>query len=149
MVDFAGGAAARDLPPSLRAAGLRADRAFDGRSPKSQFKAADRSGARLALVVGPDEAAAGTVGIKDLRRRLVAPGLGGTPRPGGGGAPAAGALSAGVPVENSRTCRQNPGQTGCSDYNSEIVDQNGPARQRAVTSPVHGRPVRNQPVSAQ
>ena len=34
---------------------------------RSQFKAADRSGARLALVVGPDEAAAGTVAIKDLR----------------------------------------------------------------------------------
>ncbi len=67
VVDFAGGEAARDLTFALRAAGLRADRAFDGRSPKSQFKAADRSGARLALVVGPDEAAAGTVSIKDLR----------------------------------------------------------------------------------
>jgi histidyl-tRNA synthetase len=67
VVDFAGGAAARDLTFALRDAGLRADRAFDNRSPKSQFKAADRSGARLALVVGPDEAAAGTVSIKDLR----------------------------------------------------------------------------------
>ena len=45
----------------------RADRAFDGRSAKAQFKAADRSGARLALVIGPDEAAAGLVAIKDLR----------------------------------------------------------------------------------
>jgi histidyl-tRNA synthetase len=67
VVDFAGGAAARDLTFALRDAGLRADRAFDNRSPKSQFKAADRSGARLAMVVGPDEAAAGTVSIKDLR----------------------------------------------------------------------------------
>ncbi len=50
-----------------RAAGLRADRAFDGRSPKSQLKSADRSGTRLALIVGPDEAAAATVSIKDLR----------------------------------------------------------------------------------
>ena len=66
VVDFAGGEAARDLTARLRAAGLRADRAFDGRSPKAQFKAADRSGARLALVVGPDEAAAGQVGVKDL-----------------------------------------------------------------------------------
>jgi histidyl-tRNA synthetase len=66
VVDFAGGEAGRDLTARLRAAGLRADRAFDARSPKAQFKAADRSGARLALVVGPDEAAAGTVGIKDL-----------------------------------------------------------------------------------
>jgi histidyl-tRNA synthetase len=67
VVDFAGGDAARDLTARLRGAGLRADRAWDGRSPKAQFKAADRSGARLALVVGPDEAAAGTVAIKDLR----------------------------------------------------------------------------------
>ena len=66
VVDFAGGDAARDLTAELRAAGLRADRAFDARSPKAQFKAADRSGARLALVIGPDEAAAATVGIKDL-----------------------------------------------------------------------------------
>jgi histidyl-tRNA synthetase len=67
VVDFAGGDGARDLTAQLRAAGLRADRAWDGRSPKAQFKAADRSGARLALVVGPDEAAGGTVAIKDLR----------------------------------------------------------------------------------
>jgi histidyl-tRNA synthetase len=66
VVDFAGGAAARDLTARLRTAGLRADRAFDARSPRAQFKAADRSGARLALVVGPDEAAAGQVGVKDL-----------------------------------------------------------------------------------
>jgi histidyl-tRNA synthetase len=66
VVDFAGGDAARDLTARLRAAGLRCDRAFDGRSAKAQFKAADRSGAPLALVIGPDEAAAGTVGIKDL-----------------------------------------------------------------------------------
>jgi histidyl-tRNA synthetase len=67
VVDFAGGAAARDLTARLRAAGLRVDRSFDGRSPKSQFKAADRSGARLALVIGPDESAGGLVGIKDLK----------------------------------------------------------------------------------
>jgi histidyl-tRNA synthetase len=66
VVDFAGGQAARDLTARLRRAGYRVDRSFDSRSPKAQFKAADRSGARLALVVGPDEAAAGTVGIKDL-----------------------------------------------------------------------------------
>ncbi len=68
VVDFAGGAAARALTSRLRAEGLRVDRAFDNRSPKAQFKAADRSGARLALVVGPDEVAAGTVGIKDLKK---------------------------------------------------------------------------------
>jgi len=39
---------------------------LDGRSAKSQFKAADRSGARLALVIGEDEARDGTIGLKDL-----------------------------------------------------------------------------------
>jgi histidyl-tRNA synthetase len=67
VVDFAGGATARNLTAALRAADVRADRSFDGRSPKAQFKAADRSGARLALIVGPDEAAAGKVGVKDLK----------------------------------------------------------------------------------
>jgi histidyl-tRNA synthetase len=66
VVDFAGGTTARDLTAQLRATGLRVDRSFDGRSPKAQFKAADRSGARLAIIIGPDEAATGTAGIKDL-----------------------------------------------------------------------------------
>ncbi len=68
VVDFAGGRAARDLTSRLRAQGLRVDRAFDNRSPKAQFKAADRSGARLALIVGPDEVATATVGVKDLHK---------------------------------------------------------------------------------
>ena len=67
VVDVAGGEAARDLTAELRRAGLRADRAFDGRSLKSQMKAADRSGARVALIVGPDEVAAGTVSLRPLR----------------------------------------------------------------------------------
>ena len=66
VVDFAGGELARNLTHRLRQSQLRADRAFDNRSPKAQFKAADRSGARLALVIGPDEAASAKVGIKDL-----------------------------------------------------------------------------------
>jgi len=67
VVDTAGGAAARDLTRELRAAGIRADRAWDGRSFKAQFRAADRSGARLALVVGPDEAERRVVAVKPLR----------------------------------------------------------------------------------
>ncbi len=39
-----------------------------GGSFKSQFKKADRSGARYALILGEDELAKGVVGIKDLRR---------------------------------------------------------------------------------
>ena len=67
VVDLTGGAAARDITDELRTAGLRADRAFDRRSARAQLKAADRSGAELALIVGPDEAAAGTVTVHWLR----------------------------------------------------------------------------------
>ncbi|HKA04186.1 MAG TPA: His/Gly/Thr/Pro-type tRNA ligase C-terminal domain-containing protein, partial [Acidimicrobiales bacterium] len=43
------------------------DRAFGGRSMKAQMKAADRSGARVAVIVGADEAAAGEVTVRPLR----------------------------------------------------------------------------------
>jgi histidyl-tRNA synthetase len=67
VVDLTGGEVARDVTATLRRAGLRADRAFDGRSMKSQFKSADRSGARAVVIVGPDELAAGTVSVRPLR----------------------------------------------------------------------------------
>jgi histidyl-tRNA synthetase len=67
VVDTTGGRAAVALTHELRAAGIAADRSFDGRSMKSQFKSAGRSGARLALVVGDQEAAGGTVTLRDLR----------------------------------------------------------------------------------
>jgi histidyl-tRNA synthetase len=67
VVDVAGGEAARDLTAALRRAGLAADRAFDGRSMKAQMKLADRSGAIVALIVGPAERADGTVTIRPLR----------------------------------------------------------------------------------
>ena len=66
VVDTAGGSDALMLTHELRAAGLSCDRAFDGRSMKAQFKAADRSGARLAVVVGEREVAEGTVTVRDL-----------------------------------------------------------------------------------
>ena len=67
VVDLTGGGAARDLTDELRRAGARVDRAFDRRSARAQLKAADRSGAEVALIVGPDEAAAGTVTVHWLR----------------------------------------------------------------------------------
>ena len=67
VVDTTGGTSARDLTATLRANGLSADRAFDDRSMKAQFKLADRSGARWVLIVGPDEAASGTVSLRPLR----------------------------------------------------------------------------------
>jgi histidyl-tRNA synthetase len=67
VVDLTGGTAARDLCEELRSAGLGADRAYDSRSLKAQLKLADRSGARFAIIVGPDELAAGEVTLRDMR----------------------------------------------------------------------------------
>ena len=69
VIDTAGGETAVTLTAELRRAGLRADRAFDGRSMKSQIKSADRSGALVALVVGPQELAEGTVGLRPAAQR--------------------------------------------------------------------------------
>jgi histidyl-tRNA synthetase len=66
VVDVVGGAEARDITALLRRSGVRADRAFDGRSMKSQMKQADKSGARTVVIIGEDEAAAGEVTVRDL-----------------------------------------------------------------------------------
>ena len=50
----------------LRAAGVRVDIAYGGRGLKGAMKAADRSGARFALVLGENELASGQVELKDL-----------------------------------------------------------------------------------
>jgi histidyl-tRNA synthetase len=68
VVDATDGAIARDLAQELRTAGLRTDRAFDGRSLKSQMRAAGRSGARVAVIVGAQELAGGTATVRDLAR---------------------------------------------------------------------------------
>ncbi len=67
VIDVTGGLEALRLTAELRAAGVSADRAFDNRSMKAQMKAADRSGAAVALLVGADELAAGVVTARDLR----------------------------------------------------------------------------------
>ena len=66
VVDVTGGEFARDLVVALRRGGIRAERAYDARSMKSQLKAADRSGARRAVIVGPAELEAGTAVVRDL-----------------------------------------------------------------------------------
>lgn len=55
------------LAAQLRAADIRVDVAYDNRSVKSAMRAADRIGAKLAVIVGDDELAAGEVQLKDLR----------------------------------------------------------------------------------
>ncbi|MBI4884066.1 MAG: histidine--tRNA ligase [Actinobacteria bacterium] len=67
VVDTTGGEEALAITASLRAIGVRVDRAFDNRSMKSQMKAADRSGAQFAVIVGSDELAAGSVVVRPLR----------------------------------------------------------------------------------
>jgi histidyl-tRNA synthetase len=67
VVDTTGGQEALEICDSLRQTGFAVDRAYDGRSMKSQLKAADRSGARVAILVGPQELQSGTITIRDLR----------------------------------------------------------------------------------
>ncbi|MCU1354865.1 MAG: hisS [Acidimicrobiales bacterium] len=58
---------ARDLTAQLRAAGIRCDRAFDGKGMRAQMKAADRSGASHAVIVGDQELADDTATVRPLR----------------------------------------------------------------------------------
>jgi len=51
---------------ALRAAGVRTDLAYGDRGVKNAMRAADRSGARVALVAGDRDIEAGTLGVKDL-----------------------------------------------------------------------------------
>jgi histidyl-tRNA synthetase len=67
VVDVTGGELARQIVERLREAGLYVERAYDQRSMKAQLKAADRSGAPLALLVGEDERARGQVSLRRLR----------------------------------------------------------------------------------
>ncbi|HVO86917.1 MAG TPA: histidine--tRNA ligase [Casimicrobiaceae bacterium] len=66
-VGEAAGAHARRVAETLRDAGLAIVMHAGAGSFKAQMKRADASGARHALIVGDDEAAAGTVSLKDLR----------------------------------------------------------------------------------
>ncbi|HYA69283.1 MAG TPA: histidine--tRNA ligase [Acidimicrobiales bacterium] len=67
VVDLTDGRSARQLAAALRAVGLSAERAYDGRSLKAQLKAADRSGASYAVIVGAEELAAGVATVRPLR----------------------------------------------------------------------------------
>jgi histidyl-tRNA synthetase len=62
---------ARQVAETLRGDGHAVVVHAGGGSFKSQMKKADASGARFALVIGDDEAAAGTVAVKPLRAQGV------------------------------------------------------------------------------
>ena len=55
------------ITEEVRRAGRSAERTFDGRSMRAQMKAADRSRAAVAVIVGADELAAGTAVVRPLR----------------------------------------------------------------------------------
>jgi histidyl-tRNA synthetase len=67
IVDTTGGKEALVLSEELRQIGIRVDRSFDQRSMKAQMKAADRSGAELAIIIGTDELNENQVTLRDLR----------------------------------------------------------------------------------
>ncbi len=62
-----GRVAALRLAREVRGLGVSADLDLEGRSMKSQMRSADRVGARVALLLGPDEEARGVVRWKPLR----------------------------------------------------------------------------------
>ncbi|EPD77755.1 histidine--tRNA ligase [Atopobium sp. oral taxon 199] len=51
---------------ALRGAGIRTEADRTGRSLKAQFKQADKLGAKLCVVLGPDEVAAGVATLRDM-----------------------------------------------------------------------------------
>lgn len=59
-------AAAFSATLALRNAGIRTEADYQGRSLKAQFKQANRLGARVCVVLGPDEVAAGVVTVRDM-----------------------------------------------------------------------------------
>lgn len=69
VIDTTGGEQALRITAELRAAGFSADRAYERRSMKAQIKAADRSGAEFAVIVGADELDEGVALVRPLRTR--------------------------------------------------------------------------------
>ncbi len=67
VVDITGDGHGPAICDQLRAAGIGADGSYGGRSMKAQMKAADRSGAAFAAIIGEDEVAAREVTLRDLR----------------------------------------------------------------------------------
>ena len=58
--------AAFTLTDQLRMQGVEADTDFEDKSLRGLFKAADKRGVRVMLILGPDEVANGTVQLRDL-----------------------------------------------------------------------------------
>ncbi len=61
------GTEALEIADELRRSGIATDRAFDGRSMKAQMKAANRSGAPLAVILGETEVASDSVSLRPMQ----------------------------------------------------------------------------------
>jgi histidyl-tRNA synthetase len=66
VIDSIGDGSASVLVAALREAGLRADRAYGGRSVKAQWTLANRAQAAFGVMLGRDEASRDAVAVKDL-----------------------------------------------------------------------------------
>ena len=66
VVDTTGGANATAIAAALRSVGHSVARAYDSRSMKSQMKQADKSGAKVTLIVGESEAETNTVIVRSM-----------------------------------------------------------------------------------
>ena len=66
VVDTTGGFEALSVCAELRRCSVSAEHAFESRSMKAQMKAANRSEARLAVIVGTDELESGTILIRSM-----------------------------------------------------------------------------------
>jgi histidyl-tRNA synthetase len=69
-VDESVAGAAFSMLSALRDAGITAEADHQGRGLKSQFKQADKFGARFVLVVGPDELLAGEATLRDMGTKV-------------------------------------------------------------------------------
>lgn len=67
VVDTAGGLEALIITQQLRESGISSDRSYENKSMKSQMKAADKSGARIAIIIGSDEVSAQSFVLRPLR----------------------------------------------------------------------------------
>lgn len=67
VIDTTGGLEALVITQQLREAGISSDRSFENRSMKSQMKSADKSGAKIAIIIGSDEVDAQSFVLRPLR----------------------------------------------------------------------------------
>jgi len=66
VVDTTDGRAALKISAQLREAGQRVERAYGGKSMKSQMKSANKSGASVAVIIGDDELARGVATVRPM-----------------------------------------------------------------------------------